>query len=417
MQGTRGSQPPPESPSLGTSLVDLMVPCGDALRPSDPAPPPTAMPIGLTFSGGGFRATLAALGVIRALADLGRLAELRYVSSVSGGSISTAQLARAWPVLRAGGFTTQAVDEHVISPVVERVSSRSLKRKLILDLWRTVGRLTRTDLLADALDDWWFEGTMLEQLDAECRWIINAANLTTGARFAFERDVLGDYVLGLTPTAGTGIKLALAVAASAAVWGAFAPVRLRGLSFPCGGRGEPRLLDGAAYDNTGLEALDSPGYRKVFTVTIDAGGVFLTGRSGRLSIVGDLRRANSLLYRQSTGLRTRWMVDRFRAFEEAPENPPPWGRQGVIFRLASTIDDQRPDPGASQLAQWVARFPEHRTWNEKDLAFVPSVFDRLDGGLCRRLVYRGWWLTGATIARYHPARIAVPFEAIIPPPL
>ena len=41
----------------------------------------------------------------------------------------------------------------------------------------------------------------------------------------------------------------------------------------------------------------------------------------------------------------------------------------------------------------------------KHLAQVPTVFDRLDESLCRALVHRGWWLTGAALAMYHPARL------------
>ncbi len=407
--GRGGSQAPLESPALGTSLAELVSPCGDALRPADPPPPVGRSPVAATFSGGGFRATLAALGVVRALADLGLLHDLRYVSSVSGGSIAAARLALAWPEVRTGGFSAQSVDRHVIGPIVGKVSGRSLKRKLLRNLWRAAGRRTRTDLLADALDDWWFDRALLEELDPGCRWILNAANLTTGARFAFERDVLGDYVLGLLPTTGTGVRVALAVAASAAVPGVFAQVRLGGLPFPCSGRGEPRLLDGGAYDNTGLEALDGPRYRQVFSVSLNAGGVFVTGRPGRLPIVGDLQRANSLLYRQSTALRTRWMVDRFRALEAAPDDPPPWGRSGVLVGLGSSV------VGGGRLAEWTARFPEHRDWEGRDLVHVPTVFDRFDAGLCRRLVYRGWWLGGAAVARYHPDRIIVPLESIEPP--
>ena len=44
---------------------------------------------GAAFSGGGTRSYLATLGYLRALLDLGVLQDLRYVSSVSGGSISS----------------------------------------------------------------------------------------------------------------------------------------------------------------------------------------------------------------------------------------------------------------------------------------------------------------------------------------
>ena len=400
---------PLSSPALGTGLNRLALPCGDTLRPAVPTPPDTGPPLALTLSGGGFRATLAGLGVVRLLADAGLLSRLRYVSSVSGGSIAHGVLARRWPELRAAGFTAGAVDRLVIDPVVDSVAHSSMKTQIVQNIWRAVGRRTRTDVLARTLDRRFFDGVRLEDLDAQCRWVFNAANLTTGVRFTFERDVTGDYVTGLRPTGGTGRTLASAVAASAAVPGAFAPLRIPATGFPCAARGDPLLLDGGAYDNLGLEAFDGDSYRDLFLFAMNAGGVLVTGRAGRIPVIRDLARSNSLLYRQSTGLRTRWMVDRFEAWEHARANnvdPPAWARQGVLFALATDV------PKADA---WRARYPEHRTWHDEDLAFVPTVFDRLDPALCRLLVYRGWWLTGAALTAYHPELLTT--EVGAPPPL
>jgi NTE family protein len=399
---------PLASPALGTGLDELAAPCGDRRRPADPGRVPGRTTFGLALSGGGFRATLAALGVVRFLADAKVLADVRFSSSVSGGSVANGVLARRWPELRAAGFTTEATDRLVIEPVIRSISGSSMKMQLLKGLWRAVGSETRTDVLARTLDKRFFDGVRLDQLDAGCRFVVNAANLVTGTRFGFERDVLGDYVTGLAPTAGSGVRLATAVAASAAVPGPFPPLTLRGIDFPCADRGEPQLVDGGAYDNTGLEALDGQSYADVFLVVMNAGGVFVTGRLKGVPFVRNLVRSNSLLYRQSTGLRTRWMVDRFRAGETSPPGGrPPYARTGVLMALATKVSGPAVD-------DWRARHPEHRTWRGDDLAFVPTVFDRLDVGLCRLLVYRGWWLTGATLARFHPGLVDLPATA---PPL
>ena len=354
-------------------------------------------------------------GVVRYLADAGRLGNLRYASSVSGGSVANGMLAIAWPTLRRAGFSAAAVDQAVIEPLASRVTSGSLKNKLLRNVWRTVGSKNRTDVLAWAFDDWFYQERELEALDPECRWIFNAANLTTGVRFAFERDVLGDYVTGLTPTQGTGLRVSQAVAASAAVPGAFAPMKLNGLPFPCAQRGTPVLLDGGAYDNTGLEAIDSERYRDVFTISLNAGGVFVTGGYGRIPLVRELSRSNSLLYRQSTALRTRWMVDRFQAWERTPpgQTPPPSARRGVLFALASTISS---DGASQEHLDFVAAHPEHRTHDGEDLAFVPTAFDKLSRALVDRLIYRGWWLTGACLSRWQPRLAPLPAGAKPPNP-
>lgn len=395
-----------DSPALGTGLAELVRPCEDPLRPADPGRVAGAPTFALTFSGGGFRATLAALGVVRYLADVGQLGHVRFVSSVSGGSISNGVLATRWAELRDRGFDTAAVEALVIDPVIDSISGSSLKLELIRNAWRAIGRQNRTHVLARALDRRFFEGRTLSSLDPECRFVINAANLVTGVRFAFERDVIGDYVTGLAPT-GDRLRVSFAAAASAAVPGAFAPLPVRNVAFPCAERGTPLLLDGGTYDNTGLEAIDGDQYADTFLIAMNAGGMFTTGRWGGLPFIRNLTRSNSLLYRQSTGLRTRWMVDRFKAAETARlanQPVPSWGRQGVLMSLASDVTNPAAD-------EWRAAFPEHRTWKGRDLAFVPTVFDRLDTELCRLLVYRGWWLTGATIAAHHPGLTRRPDSA------
>lgn len=363
------------------------------------------------MSGGGFRATLAGLGALRLLADIGKLGQLRYLSSVSGGSITNAVTARFWRDLRAHQFRSEAYDELVIDPVVLRISRQSLKASLIRGLWRTIGPDTRTDLLSRRFDEWFFHGTTLESLDAEVRWIFSAANLVTGVRFSFERDVVGDYTTGLVPTADSGLLLSQAVAASAAVPGAFAPLVLKELSFPCATEA-PALVDGGVYDNTGLEAIDGEGYRQAFLVTMNAGGLLRPGSYGKIPVLRDLARANSLLYRQSTTLRTRHMVDLFRRGSRVPDGEPvPIGaRRGVLAGLATDVADDGPDA----LSRWRQVHPEYRTYQGRDLSCVPTVFDRMEPALCRALVYRGWWLIGATLSLYHPGCMPDPKEIAAP---
>jgi NTE family protein len=400
-----------DSPAVGAGLQPR--PCGDSTRPAQPAP--SADPVAVTFSGGGFRATLASLGVVRLLADIGMLGEVRYVSSVSGGSVANGVLAVAWPKLRDRGFTPDAVDELVIDPFVRRISRRSLKVSLIMGIWRTVGPSNRTDLLARRFDDWFFDGLELERLDPEVRWIVNAANLVSGSRFTFERDVVGDYTIGLVPTAGTGIRLSTAAAASAAVPGAFAPLRLRDVQFPCA-TVSPALLDGGAYDNSGLEAIDSDRYRETFVVCLNSGGLLRPGAYGKVPLVRELARSNSLLYRQSTALRTRWMVDRFERAASVPVGTPlpPGTRRGVLTGLATQFADPA-GAGDGRLGEWRAAHREVVEHDGQHLAKVPTVFDEIEASLCRALVHRGWWLTGAALALHHPARIPDPMSFVAPP--
>ena len=233
----------------------------------------------------------------------------------------------------------------------------------------------------------------LPDLPAECRFIINAASVTNGVRFAFEREIVGDWVIGRARTEGSGLRLATAAAASAAVPGAFAPVKVEGVEFPCANGRTQFVVDGGAYDNSGIEALDH--VTDAFIVNLNAGGIFHTGGYRGLPLVRDLQRANALLYRQSTALRFRDMVGRFQSYERARaegREPPPEARRGVLFGLASTVDDA---PG-----EWTEGRDEDRK-SVPVLASYKTSFDQFSRAICDKLIYRGWWLTGATLSAYH----------------
>jgi NTE family protein len=380
--------------------IDLKpVPCASRLEPARPTAPNTGPTIGITMSGGGFRATLSALGVLRYLSDAGLLGNLRYVSSVSGGSLANAMLAKNWPRVRSEGYTNQAVDDAVVDPLLQGITQRSLANHLLRNIWRLVLDSNRTDLLALAYRRWFLGDITMDQLDPEVRWIINAANLATGTRFTFERDIVGDYVNGHIPMAEAKIPLALAAAASAAVPGPFSPVTLDDLDFPCGGEGTVSLMDGGAYDNTGLEAIDHHGNDGVFTIALTVGGVFRIGRYQSIPIVGHMKRANASLYRQSRTLRTRFLIADFQQGL----------RDGLLFNLATEIE-----PRTTRAAEFVNAFPDRSEHRGTSLALVPTSFDRFDESLARQLIYRAWWLCGANMALYYP-EFAPPVDELDPP--
>ena len=189
--------------------------------------------------------------------------------------------------LRSGEFTREAFDAAVVRPFVDQISGQSLKGRLLRNAWKLVGPKTRTELLAEEFDELFLHDRLLEDLDPDVRFIINAADTSTGVRFGFERDVIGDYVVGQIPTAGTRLRLSTAVAASAAVPGPFPPLTPKGLpQFPCQQGRTIRLVDGGAYDNMGLEPVDD--LRDAFLLAVNAGGVFVTGDTA-----GCLSRATS----------------------------------------------------------------------------------------------------------------------------
>ena len=382
--------------TVGSSNHNLVERCeGGPPLPADPLRRDPSR-LALAFSGGGWRAALAAAGVLRFVAEAGLLPRVRWVSSVSGGSIANGVLAVSRERLAADGFDGEAIDREVIAPLLDAARDRSLTTALLRGAWRVPWR-SRTGVLADRLAEWLGLGVPLEDVGGDCVHIFNGANETTGVRFNFDAEAIGDYTIGFRSPAGTGLRVADAVSMSAAVPGVFNARSLPGVEFPCGDGGDARIADGGAYDNLGLEAVDD-----LFgpcLLVLSAGGVFRTGWGGVLGhvpVLKDLKRAEALLYRQSTALRTRNMVERFKAWEETPagEEPPAFARRGVLFGLATTLKAP---------AGWAEGRPEFPFEEDRmKMARYKTTFNRIDGAMARALIHRGWWMAGATLSAYHP---------------
>ena len=120
------------------------------------------MPSGLALSGGGFRATLFHLGVTWRMNELGQLATLERITSVSGGSILAGHLGHTWRDLNfAGGVATNFDD--VVARPVQAFCARTV------DTWAIAkGKLnpfsTAADYAASAYDKHLYNGATLHDL-------------------------------------------------------------------------------------------------------------------------------------------------------------------------------------------------------------------------------------------------------------
>ena len=100
----------------------------------------------LCLSGGGFRATLFHLGVVLRLNELGVLARLSTVTSVSGGSILNGVLATRWPRLTLGtdGVYTNLIEE--VARPIRDFCSKDLRTAMLIGTrlrpanWRSLAR-------------------------------------------------------------------------------------------------------------------------------------------------------------------------------------------------------------------------------------------------------------------------------------
>src|SRR6516164_11653997 len=86
--------------------------------------------LGLTLSGGGFRATLYHLGVVRFLYDAGALGRVRRICSVSGGSILAAHLVLHWERYTGTPADFDAVAQELLGLVRSDLRGRIVRRWL-----------------------------------------------------------------------------------------------------------------------------------------------------------------------------------------------------------------------------------------------------------------------------------------------
>src|SRR4051794_40549451 len=99
--------------------------------PTNIARGPDGTRIGLCLSGGGFRAALYAMGVVRYLAEAGLLAQVQAVSAVSGGSVAGAVLADRWPALAHEGYSLDAFIREVEEPFHRAVTETNMRNEAI----------------------------------------------------------------------------------------------------------------------------------------------------------------------------------------------------------------------------------------------------------------------------------------------
>lgn len=355
--------------------------------------------IGLCLSGGGFRAALYGLGVVRYLAEAGLLPQVRAVSAVSGGSVAAAVLADRWRALAAEGFSSDSFHREVESPFHEAVTEHNL-RNAAIRRWGT-RRLTlrgptRGSAMGDILVRRLLRARAVADLDPALQVVLTSTDLASGRAFRVSRDFIGSYDFGYRPLP-EHLSLGQVVAASAAVPFFFPPVYVR--SEGLGLRDPPPLLslvDGGVYDNLGLEWFQGwesgrpPAARPVdFIVVVDASGP-MVARHRTFRGIRALRRAREIQYTQTRSARIRWFVDDLLHT-----------RQRGIY-LGSKYDPagfRLPDgsPIAPELHQGALPYGFALA-----LASLRTDLDRFLPEESDLLRYHGYWSTHARLAALYP---------------
>lgn len=303
--------------------------------------------LGLALSGGGFRATLYHLGILRLLKDAGQLQNVTDIASVSGGSILAAHL-----VLNLDRYTgdderfddavaevVRFVQFDVRNHIVRRMPLQYPLRMLAKLTHRPIRNLTPNAILEHYYKERLYGDRCLYELPEQPSLHILATSVSNGKLSVFNRH--GLYVQQRTNGGEVRFEhipariasISRIVGASPAFPGFFPPVEVTAadLGVREGEFPTEYFTDGGVFDNLGIRAfhwLDRLGEKFDEVIVSDAGKPFQILTDNSLGFIGQSVRASDIL-------RDRvWQLER--------EN---FGKQaGYLFMpiTESVAEDQHP---------------------------------------------------------------------------
>ena len=240
--------------------------------------------IGLALSGGGFRASIFHLGVIRRLEELGIMKCVHTISAVSGGSIIAAyyvlemekRLRRRRKELRVNPEELDAIRlqtfEEIAGSFFQALDHNLRSRALVFtpfyhpilwikSWWPT---LSRSDVMQKEYDKWFYHDETLDHFPSVAlpqdktsseletpslvftgpTVVLNTTSLLTGERKGFKREPTS-RIHELNRVNQNILKLSRVVGASSGVPGLFPPTTIFG----------DKLVDGGVADNQGIDVL------------------------------------------------------------------------------------------------------------------------------------------------------------------
>lgn len=305
--------------------------------------------LALALSGGGVRAAVFHMGVLRLLADQRKLEAVTHISTVSGGSLVTAA------ILTANGMRWPSSDQYrqqVYPSLRQTLTTCDLFSFKALG-WgglrqhglRLLNR--RAEILTALLEKQWGIAAKLGDLPESPIWWINATCIETGKNWRFSKREMGDWRFGrhYEPP----FSIAQAVASSAAVpyaigalrfdlpragWYATDPATRKPIQSAKPSLAAVHLWDGGAYENLGIEPLFKMDRGLIdcdFLICSDASGpltVSSAAHAWRGMLKGGLAtpRLFSIASDQIRALRSRMLVAALTRGEV----------QGVLLRMGNS---------------------------------------------------------------------------------
>ena len=353
--------------------------------------------IGLALSGGGLRATLYDLGLVRFLRDAGILTQVTHITSVSGGSIFAAHLALNWVRYTgsASGFDEAAAELlafirlDVRNRILRRYPLALVARLPLKFVGRTPRRLTRTGLLEYHYQKYLYGDTSLFELPESPQLHILATNLNEGCLCSFNRNGLWivrrqrDHSFAIERVHVGLATVPMAVTASSAFPGFFPPLVLTGVDVGAGRRefGRQAYTDGGVFDNLGvrmfrcLEQSLKAEQSSLDGVLVSAVGKSITSQGNKRTggLVRTAMRASEILMDRV------WQL----------ENDTFAGSAGFVFANATEVVEPKEDP--------TALHPEI----QRQAADIRTDLDRFTPLEISTLVRHGYCV-GRKVCRAHP---------------
>lgn len=385
--------------------------------------------LGLALSGGGFRAAFFHVGVLARLAELGVLAKIEVISTVSGGSIvGAAYYLRLRRLLHEKPDEEITGDDYVrlvseVDELLRDAVSKDIRGRLLANPLKNVQMLfsrkySRSDRIGDLYDRYLYKqawqdprkrrsGGREEQIEMRELLIqpngdrgfdpevanpsrrakapvllINATTLNTGHNWRFEAVRMGEplpedsrrtEIIEETdknmrldpgyfprrdpqpgdrpdrepavPNAQEDFPLALAVAASACVPGAFHPLTISDMYWNDGDPVRVQLVDGGVQDNQGVQGLLDSGCTRL--ILSDASGQLKDENKASTWLPKSLSRSASIA------------TDRVR--DEQLTYLPSERRKYALMHLRKGLDGVALAPGENTGGPSAERDPEYDT--------------------------------------------------------
>jgi NTE family protein len=350
----------------------------------------------LCLSGGGYRAMLFHLGSLWRRNELGILAKLKRISSVSGGSITSGRLGLQWSQMDWQNGVARDFVARVVDPI-RKLARVTLDEKSVFGGILTPGK-SISDLVAGGYRKHLYGDATLQSLPDDSngkapRFVINATSVQSGVLVRMSRNYIADYRVGTYPN--PTIPLALAVAASSAFPPVLSPARVK---LPAGAlQNQPGtdlhhapytteliLTDGGVYDNLGLETV----WKRYRTVLVsDGGGQFDAEPKPGSNWATHALRINTLIDSQVRALRKRQVVGSFEREE----------RKGSYWRTRADIT-KYPAPQTLPC-------PLDRTMA---LAATATRLKKMDDKLQEQLINWGYAIADAAIRSFVEPEHAAP---------